>query len=385
MSYLRSRNAVILAKVEVTEGVDASPTGTDAVLVENVRGPTPNPNITNTNEVTGSLDGFGRIVGGMTFGISFDVYLKGSGTAGTAPEFGPLLKACGWAETATATAVPSSAEAVGSGSTDTEVVLGTSASSTDDTYLGMPLQLSGDLTDLSFVSDYVGSTKTATVTDTLTGTPAAATTEYQIPKNVLYLPTSSSISSITIYAYLDGKLTKMLGCRGTMQLSLTSGGPAKMSFSFTGMFSAESDTAIVSPTYDTTRPPIWKGGKALINRLAAAMQGLSITNGNTLASPDNPNATEGVDPAIITMRNITGTMNPVERLVATDDVMTDFRSGNKRIVHASYGSTAGNKVGITIPSALYTGKNPTDRSGIAAVDIPFDCVGQNQGAAICLY
>src|SRR5690606_5618307 len=115
---------------------------TDAVLVENFS-ISFNPNVIRTNEVTGSLDGRGSIIGGMTVGFNFDAYLKGSGAAGTAPEWGKLLKACGWAETLTASAVPAAPEACAAGGTTTTATLGASASSTADAYRGMPIDFSG--------------------------------------------------------------------------------------------------------------------------------------------------------------------------------------------------------------------------------------------------
>ena len=65
MAALRSRNAVVLYKEEVTEGVDPTPAaGTDAVLVEDVSLDF-NPTIVQTNEVTGSVDSRGPITGGI--------------------------------------------------------------------------------------------------------------------------------------------------------------------------------------------------------------------------------------------------------------------------------------------------------------------------------
>ena len=122
MPALRTRNTVVLAKIEGTEGVDAAPVaGTDAVLVESPR-INVKPVVITTNEVTSSLDDFGAIVGGMTVEISFDCYLKGSAAAGTAPEWGKLLKACRFAETITATAVPAAPEACAAGGSTTTAV-----------------------------------------------------------------------------------------------------------------------------------------------------------------------------------------------------------------------------------------------------------------------
>src|SRR5690606_24696800 len=133
----------------------------------------------------------------------------------------------------------------------------------------------------------------------------------------------------------------------------------------------KSDAAASAPTYDSSRPPVFRNGRFKINRLAAAIQNFSIDFGNTLVNPPNPNAVEGFDPAQITGRNITGSMNPAETLVATRDIFADFRAGTKAIVSLSYGSTAGNRLGIVIPNALYTGETPADRDGIMAKNVPF--------------
>lgn len=383
MAYLRDTNAVLLAKIESTEGVENAPSAsTDAILIENPQ-IKPSARIIETNEVTGSLDGRGPIVGGMTVDLSFDVLLKGSGAAGTAPEYGDLLKACGWAETITATAVPASAEACASGGSTTTAVLGTSASTTAQIYRGMPITFTGTVAGDSFITDYTAG-KTATLADTMGGS-IVATTNYQIPINVLYKPASGSNSTLTFYLYIDGLLYKVVGARGTFELSLDSGGIGRLKFNFQGMYLSKTDASIVTPTYDSSRPPVFKNGVFKINRLASAINSLSLSNGNTLTNPDNPNSLEGFDPAIITARKITGNMDPAETLVATRDIMADFRAGTNRIIHARYGASTGNKVGITLPANIYTGQNPSNRDRLSTVDVPFTPTTQDAGAFLCFY
>ncbi|XKH37561.1 hypothetical protein ACIU1J_19615 [Azospirillum doebereinerae] len=216
---LRSKNAALLAKIETTEGTDAAPAaGSDAVLVENPQ-ISFNPTIVQTNEVTGSLDSRGPIAGGMTVQITFDVLLKGSGTAGTAPEWGKLLKAAGWAEVVTAAAVPVAPEAATAG-TASSLTLGAGASGTAQAYRGMPLLLTGNPVAgaTSFVADYTAG-KLATLTD-LFGTALSVGTSYQVPVNVLYKPASVSIPSLTFHLFMDGLKYIVAGCRGNATLKL---------------------------------------------------------------------------------------------------------------------------------------------------------------------
>jgi hypothetical protein len=69
--------------------------------------------------------------------------------------------------------------------------------------------------------------------------------------------------------------------------------------------------------------------------------------------------------------NSAANINPLETLIDTRDIMADFRASTQRIVHARCGETGGNRVGVTVPGALYTGQTPSDRSGLATVEVPF--------------
>lgn len=380
---LRSRNAALLFKIEAAEGVPETPSAsTDAVLVENPR-ISFGPQNAQTREVTGSLDNRGPLVGGLQMSLTFDVYLKGSGAAGSAPEFGDLLRACGWAEVITAAAVPAAPEAAAAG-TATTLTLGASAAATAQLYRGMPLNLAvNPASGLSFIADYTAA-KLATLADSFA--PALdATTTWQIPVNVLYKPASASIPSGTFNLFIDGLKYVMAGARGDFTLAAPSGGPGRLSFTFRGMFVSKSDAAVPAATYDATRPPIFKGGRMLIDRGQAAVASFSFANGNSLAYPPNPNAAEGFDPSVITERAMTGSLDPLATLVATRDILAAMRAGTEQVVHARWGSVAGNRVGFTIPKALYTGNDPGDRDGLLTEETAFACIGQDAGAFLAFW
>lgn len=93
---------LILAKIETTVGTDANPTGANAVLAKNV---TFSPMEGKDEDRALELPYFGStgtIALDLHAKISFEVELAGSGTAGTAPAWGPLLRACAVAEVITA-------------------------------------------------------------------------------------------------------------------------------------------------------------------------------------------------------------------------------------------------------------------------------------------
>lgn len=102
MTLLTTRE-VILAKEEVTYNTDPVPTGADdAILIGNPSWSHEGLRMVERNIVKNTDAMLQQIYGGTLKTVSFDVELKGSGAAGTAPDFGVLLKACGFTETVVA-------------------------------------------------------------------------------------------------------------------------------------------------------------------------------------------------------------------------------------------------------------------------------------------
>ena len=399
MAAIRARKALLLAKAEAVEGTPETPTGgSNAVLVENISIAF-NPNLVQTDEVTGSLDPRAPIPSGMACEIGFDTYIKGSGTADTPPECAALLKACGLLETITSSAV-GVPTAAASGTTTTVTATAPFAA-TLALYNFMPLLLA---VNPSFLFEIGTSTlhmagiapnraagRVATLTD-LQSPALDNTTTLQVPKNVLYTPHSGTIPSLTMWVYMDGILYKFYGARGNMSLAVRSGGPGKFSFRFTGLFLSLTDAAIATPTYQSTRPPIWRDasdngyGAMVINRVLSGVAGFGLDLGNQLTYPEDPNALEGFAPGVIVRRGINGSVDPIMPLVATNAIMADFRAATARIIHARWGSTAGNRVGITIPNAQYLNHQPGDRGGLATVGVPFFASGEDAAAmGLCFY
>ena len=97
------RKAAILAKVETTYGTDSVPTGAaNAILVSNPTFGLSYNNVTR-DFVRPYFGGSGQLAGTRFVEIAFEVELANSGTAGTAPAWAPLLRACGMAESVLAT------------------------------------------------------------------------------------------------------------------------------------------------------------------------------------------------------------------------------------------------------------------------------------------
>jgi len=52
------------------------------------------------------------------------------------------------------------------------------------------------------------------------------------------------------------------------------------------------------------------------------------------------------------------------------------------MIAAKVGSAVGERMGIVVPAALYTGNSPEDRQGLSAMSIPFAATGPDAGCFI---
>jgi len=96
---LLSRKRLILVKTESTYGTDATPAGTDALLVRNLDITPLSGDIVSRDLIRPYLGNFDQLIAQTSVAINFEVELAGSGTAGTAPKYDAILKACGLAAT----------------------------------------------------------------------------------------------------------------------------------------------------------------------------------------------------------------------------------------------------------------------------------------------
>ena len=97
---LLSRKRLLLAKLETTYGTDPTPVvGSDAILVRNIEVTPLEVDTVNRELIRPFLGQADQLLAQQRVLINFEVELAGSGSAGTAPAYGPLLQACRCTET----------------------------------------------------------------------------------------------------------------------------------------------------------------------------------------------------------------------------------------------------------------------------------------------
>lgn len=290
------RNTAILAKIEATYNVDPTPTGAaNAMLVSNLSISPLNATNVGRDLVRNYFGGSEQLVGVRNVQCSFDVELSGAGAAGTAPAFGPLLRACGMAETITASS------------------------------------------------------------------------------RVEYLPVSSAFESVTLYWYDDGVLHKLTGARGTFSVMMGLSERPVIRYSFTGIYSTPTATALPTTTLtgftkplvvtdantgDVTFGATYTTG-TLSGGTAYPSRGITLDVGNSVSHIP----LLGGETVEITGRDVTGSVQ-LDLTAAQEVTFAGTVNDNTtQAVGITHGTTAGNTVVLHAPVVQLINYSKADQDG----------------------
>lgn len=375
---LLTRKRLILAKTEATYGTDSSPAGTDAILVKELEITPIEADVVSRDLIRPYLGNSDQLLANTRVSITFQVELAGSGTAATAPRFSSLLKACGMAETTTAAAITGTAQAGSAGS----ITLAAAASATDDIYNGMIITITGGTGSggVGVITDYVGSTKVATVQkSTATFTPGASST-YSIAANVGYKPVSASFDSASIYFNNDGVLHVITGARGTFVLNAEVGEIPTIEFTMLGIYNAPTDTAAPATTYTNQATPlIFKAGSTTafsILGYSGCLMSLELDMANETVYRELVGCDKSV---IITNRAVEGTCMIEAPTIAQKDFFTIANEDTTGILTMLHGTTAGNRVTLLAPKVDIGNPSYEDSDGIQMLSLPFAAIPTSAG------
>jgi len=358
MTILAARTQ-LAAKIESVEGTAETLAAADALLCSN---PTfgPDTPMGERDPVSASMSPFASVPGKRSATMEFDIELKASGTAGTAPALGKLLKACGFGETISA---PPTWAASTAYSVDDLVV-----PTTGNNYR-YKCTVAG-------TSDTSEPTWPTTPGQTVVDGTVTWECEY-LP--ITYDPASADIPSITLAFYMDGVCKKIWGARGNVSLRLEDGLPGALHFVFTGADFSVTDAALLTGvSYETTKPQPFLNASMQIDSYAALLGLVEINMNNSIKLREDVNKESGYLSAVITKRLPVMSLDPEMVTVATYDWFGKLRSGNEAAFTATLGSTAGNICTITAPKVQYTAIAPGEREGIRTLGI--DCqLNRNSG------
>lgn len=387
MALFRTQNKLLLAKVQADPDVGEAglAVATDAAKVSNLRWGF-NPELTNTDdEHTGSLDGGDPGIGGGTNGFSFNVFARGAGAAGSAPEWGKFLRGCGFTQTLLAAPVTGTAQA----GTTSQVTLAAGASAVNDFYKGMRFDATGGTGNgqWGIITAYNGTTKVAILHKTF-AVAFSVTTTYSIGANAMYRPASASLEALTLWGYqhaskagVSSRLRKLERAAGTASFEIVVRQLAQFAFTFSGVMPAiPADVAHPgAATFDSVNREAFRNAEATLGGVAIKFSRASLDFGGQVSQADDPAAEFGYDSAGVTRRKMVGTLSPQMVPLATRDAMADFMAGTPKTLVLSWGSGVGKRVSVLCPAIKYTGNAEEDVRGFAHEGLPFQATGPDDG------
>jgi hypothetical protein len=381
------RNSFILAKSETTFGVDPSPVAANAIRVRSIDiTPLTGERVERTL-LTGYMGATAKTLLTQRHAeVTIEFEWAGSGTAGTAPRFGPLLTASCMAAPTTGSAVTGTAQAGSAGS----ITLASGASSVNDFYVGLPITITSGTGNGSkgLITAYVGSTKVATVQAYGSSFTPGASSGYSIPANLTYTPISTldgvSNTSATIYAVRDKNLHVITGFRGGLEIGGKLGEVGVITIKGMGIYSTPVASSSTSYSYGaqsdalpieagTTSALTFLGGTPCLEEFKLDL-GVKGTFRSLVGCSPNVKLERG--PA-------TGEVMIEEPEVATTDYYTkaaDNTGASDAPFAVQQGGTAGNISTLFVrKAAIHDDISQADTDGVAMLTIPFMALPSDAG------
>lgn len=373
----RSKIAAAAIAIQATPGSFTAPSNTTDVMA--VSDLTNADNLISAQDPTlsGTIWDVNRVFLGKASDIGFKFPLRGPGGA-TPPAAGAwipgrALRAAGFTEIRNAAAIVESTQA---GSTTGAIVLAAGQSAVDDFHVGVPIQTAnigtvGTVKGTSLIVDYVGSTKLASIGETIVAPGAAAS--YTIPAYLNYvlgtLTTPPPLLSISIwrdkirYDFRDCVVASCMFDIPVANEANTTFPSAE--FAFKGVLVGKYDdvTPVVPQAQLSIQPAANRGGKFTLDKVKLGHASLRVGFTANTGAASNANQDAGQDGYDILSgsRSIELDLNSMN----VTDIDLEARIANQTIlpIVSIWGGGAGNRFGVSIPNLVLDPQAPGDRNG----------------------
>lgn len=377
MSEYLSRNQQLAAMVQADATTPATPDPvTDAMRVRQSTKVSTSTQSVNTDEARGGLDQSPTLPGASSREVSIPFYLRGSGAAGTAPEFDPVLRAAGMSATILAADVVGQAQAGAVSS----ITLAAGASAVKDAYKGFVIIAKGQS---RIVTSYDGTTKVATIAPAW-DTPPAAADAYTIPAGVLYRTVSVGLEAVTVYRWqhrTDGtgsRLKKLYNGTADLSISVQTGQPFEATATVRGIFdeTAPHEDTPAKPdakVFPELPAPLLKGAQVYLGGKKIKLNSFSLQLGTDPQLVADPNSSCGYAGSAITNRKANGKIDAAATKISTRDALSDWLASRTAALWINAPQRgAGNRVSLYLPELTYTGNDEADINQFVGESIPFE-------------
>jgi len=394
----RSRIVAMAIALQVLPDTFVQPSLATDLIAVSAPTNTPEGITADDSTATGTVWETNRILLGKAATVGATVPLRGPG--GVAPPAanawapGRVLQSAGWAEIRKATANTSALAAVG---TATTLTLANTENATDDFLVGAPIQhtvIGTGFKATSLVTDYNGTTKVATIGETM-GTNAASGSNYTIPAFLLYqlgtLTTPPPALSISIwrdkkrYDYKNWTPSS-LAINIPVANEANTGFP-DMTFSGRAVVVAvvdESSPVLPSALLQVPVAPA-RNGKFYLDRVKLGHQSLAFTESATVGAQSNQNQAYGQDAFDILSGSRATAIDLNQMNVSDFDLHAREDAQTVMPVMSTWGVGAGNNWGFVQPAIALDPFAPGDRNGYVNLTGNAVTVDVDKSAALVIW
>jgi hypothetical protein len=183
----------------------------------------------------------------------------------------------------------------------------------------------------------------------------------------------SNVKTLTIGCYVDGVFKSLAGAVGTFKIVMPTGKLAYIDWTFTGVWQAVTDVAIITPTYPTDSALRYAGGFAEWNNVNLCVSNVTIDAGNEVTMRECPTTTAGYISGIITSRKPVITCDPEAGTVAAQDRWGKWLDMSTHALELSLDGPTTSTLDITAPKAQVTNLQEGNRNKMVTDQIDFMC------------
>ena len=183
----------------------------------------------------------------------------------------------------------------------------------------------------------------------------------------------TNVKTLTIGCYVDGVFKSIAGAMGTFVVTLPTGKPGYIDWTFTGVWQAPSDVAIITPTYPTVKGLRFAGGLAEWNDVNLCVSQATVDAGNEVIMRECPTTEAGYISALVTNRVPRITVDPEAVTVAAQDRWAAWLASTEYALELDVGGPTNSQLEFNAPKAQIINQQEADRNRLVTDTLEFQC------------
>ena len=193
----------------------------------------------------------------------------------------------------------------------------------------------------------------------------------------VYSPRSESpganVETLTIGCYVDGVFKTISGAMGTFVVTLPTGKPGYIDWTFTGVWIGPTAVALITPTYPTDKGLRFAGGLAEWNGVNLCVSQATINANNEVVMRECPTTEAGYISAIVTNRVPTVSIDPEAVTIAAQDRWAAWLASTEYALELDCGGPGNSQLEFNAPKAQIINNQEADRGRMLTDTIEFQC------------